>query len=65
MPNSLDDRKKTWNFSQYENILSEMNSGTTGVGNILAAIVYQIEKNKKVKVPNKQPTKKQDAELEQ
>lgn len=35
-----------------------MNSGTTGVGNILAAIVYQIEKNKKVKVPNKLPAKK-------
>jgi hypothetical protein len=40
MPLSLDDRKKTWNFSQYENILSEMDSGCTGVGNILAAIVY-------------------------
>ena len=50
MPKSRDDEDKDWNFSQLEKVMAEINSENGTVGNILAAMVYQIaNQNKKAK----------------
>ena len=41
---SLDDEKKKWDFQEFGRVMSELDGATTGVGGILAAMMYQIEK---------------------
>lgn len=41
---SLDDEPRDWHFEHYARVVSEMDAANTSVGSILAAMVYQIEK---------------------
>lgn len=41
---SCDDDNKTWNFQHFERVVNQMSSTSTSVGSILAAMVYQVEK---------------------
>jgi hypothetical protein len=36
----VDDQPKNWDFRHYNRVLGEMQSGSTSVGSILAAIVF-------------------------
>lgn len=50
MPKSRDDEDKEWNFSQMEKAMAEVSMENGTIGNILAAMVYQIaHQNKKGK----------------
>ncbi len=40
----MDDEPRNWDFSHFDRVVSEMHSGSTSVGSILGAMVYQIEK---------------------
>lgn len=40
-----DDPSKKWDFYQYRKATSEMDTGSTSVGSILGAMVYQITSN--------------------
>lgn len=42
MPKSRDDEEKEWNFPQLEKTLAELPQEHGTVGNILAAMIYQI-----------------------
>jgi len=46
MVKSKDDEDKEWNFHQLEKVLSELPSANGTVGNILAAMVYQLSHSK-------------------
>lgn len=39
----VDDEPKNWDFKHYNRVLGEMQSGSTSVGSILAAMTFQIE----------------------
>jgi hypothetical protein len=39
----VDDEVKEWDFSHYNKVLQDMQSGSTSVGSILSAMVYHIE----------------------
>lgn len=41
---SLDDGQKDWHFEHYSRVVAEMQAANSNVGSILAAMVYQIEK---------------------
>jgi hypothetical protein len=41
----MDDRKVDWNFQSFKKIVEKMDSSKTTVGSMMAAMVYQIEKN--------------------
>jgi hypothetical protein len=41
---SLDDGTKNWDFKHFDRVVGEMEAGSSSVGSILAAMVYQIEK---------------------
>jgi hypothetical protein len=42
MVKSRDDEEKEWQFTHLEKVMSELTSQNGTVGNILAAMVYQI-----------------------
>lgn len=46
MPKSRDDEDKEWNFQHLEKVMAELTSENGTVGNILAAMVYQIANQK-------------------
>jgi hypothetical protein len=41
---SIDDEPKNWDFKHFDRVACEMGSGSTSVGSILGAMIYQIEK---------------------
>lgn len=43
----VDDDPKDWDFTHYNRVLQEMQSNSTSVGSILAAMVFQIEEENK------------------
>lgn len=47
VPASVDDRKVEWHFDSFKKIVSEMDSSKTTVGGIMAAMIYQIERQSK------------------
>jgi len=49
MVKSRDDEDKEWNFTHLEKIMSELSSENGTVGNILAAMVYQIANQRSLK----------------
>jgi len=40
MTGSKDEEEKEWNFQEMDSVLSEISSKNTGIGGILAAMVY-------------------------
>lgn len=38
----MDDEPKSWNFDYFNRAVNEMQSASTNVGTIMAAIIYQI-----------------------
>jgi hypothetical protein len=51
----MDDRKVDWHFDSFKKIVSEMDSSKTTVGGIMAAMIYQIEKQSKRQVTKEEP----------
>jgi hypothetical protein len=54
---SVDDEPKNWDFKHFDRVACEMGSGSTSVGSILAAMIYQIEKQN-----SEEPEKKKETE---
>jgi len=44
---SKDEEEKEWNFKEMESVLTEITSKQSGIGGILAAMIYQIDHNSK------------------
>lgn len=42
---SVDDQDRNFDFSSYERAMSQMDSATTTIGGVLAAMVYQIQQD--------------------
>jgi len=55
LPNSKDEEEKEWNFEHMDQVLTEITSANTGIGGILAAMIYQIDSDSK-KQATKQPS---------
>jgi len=45
LPNSKDEEEKDWSFPHLDQVLTEITSQNTGIGGILAAMIYQIDNN--------------------
>lgn len=44
---SVDDEPREWNFEYFNRAVNEMKAGSTSVGSIVAAMIYQIEEQNK------------------
>ena len=42
---SMDDQDRNFDFSSYDRAMSQMDSASTSIGGVLAAMVYQIEQD--------------------
>lgn len=59
-----DDPSKTWDFFQFKKIMSEIPPGSTTVGSMLGAMVYQISQDNSKRVADaKDPKHYQSVEL--
>jgi len=47
LPSSKDEEEKEWNFQHLDQVLTEITSANTGIGGILAAMIYQIDTDSK------------------
>lgn len=52
MPKSRDDEEKEWYFSHMEKAMAEIQMHNGTIGNILAAMVYQIAHQNRKEKPN-------------
>lgn len=52
MRQSLDDVPKEFDFMHFDKTMDQMKSENTSVGNIVGAMLYQIEKDQTKKSPN-------------
>jgi hypothetical protein len=44
----VDDEPKEWDFTHYNKVVSEMQSGSTSVGSVLSAMIFHIEEENKI-----------------
>ena len=59
-----DDPSKTWDFFQFKKIMSEIPPGSTTVGSMLGAMVYQISQDNSKRVADaKDPKHYQSVEM--
>jgi hypothetical protein len=49
--NSKDEEEKEWDFKHLDHVLTQITSQQTGIGGIMAAMIYQIDQDAKQKTP--------------
>ena len=52
-PTSKDEEEKEWNIQNLDHVLTQITSQHAGIGGIMAAMVYQIDKDAKTKINKK------------